>query len=125
MKIKIKESVIEDLMDFARNTHPKEFMCFLEGNFDINSIEITGLIYQHFESSWSSASVNLYKIPIGLDNIGTAHSHPSSNFHPSEADSSLFNKVGGIHIIISNPYREENIHVFDLDMNELEWSRSD
>jgi proteasome lid subunit RPN8/RPN11 len=117
-KIFLEESVVMDIIDFAKNLHPKEFVAFLEGEFKDNRMTITSLIYHKFMPTERSAIFRL-DYPTGMNLVGTVHSHPSPNNRPSGADLRLYNKFGGMHMIISHPYSARNIEVYDYKGNSI------
>jgi proteasome lid subunit RPN8/RPN11 len=116
----IPRDVLIDIMDFAGEAYPKEFISLLEGKSEGEKITLTSLIYQPFVSSSYSAS-SRFNVPIGLNIIGTVHSHPSGNNSPSGTDLTLFGRQGLIHFIISFPYREQNLACFDNDGKPIEF----
>lgn len=121
IRIHISDSVIESLISFAKNVHPKEFSCLLEGKWASSELFITGLVYQHFVSS-SSESILFDSRPLISNVIGSAHSHPSNNNSPSSADRHSWSKEGGVHIIICAPYKKSNVAVYDSHSRRLEFS---
>ena len=116
-KIVIEQPVVEDICEFAKNMHPKEFVALLEGKIMENTLRVSGLYYQPFVSGKHTASMRT-----SLSTYGSVHSHPSSNLRPSQADLRFFNKRGMIHLIIGFPYREQDIALYDFDGNALEFS---
>ncbi|MEM2121286.1 MAG: Mov34/MPN/PAD-1 family protein [Candidatus Woesearchaeota archaeon] len=112
--IVIKEEIIESIIDFAKQNHPKEFVAFLGGSINKNNIlEINKLLYQRFYSSKDSAYFRI-EIPITERFFGTVHNHPTNSNIPSLDDLFLFGKYGFIHLIISFPYNKENIAAYNF-----------
>jgi len=120
-KIILKKEVAENICEFAKQLHPKEFVAIIEGKVKDEQLRITDLYYQEFVSSYHSASFSNF-LPSVASGIGTVHSHPSSNTKPSNADLFFFSKKGLIHFIIGFPYTEENIVCYDFNGNELVFS---
>ncbi|MFH0874926.1 MAG: Mov34/MPN/PAD-1 family protein [archaeon] len=117
-KIILSRQAAFDLIDFAQSNYPNEFIAALGGKIKEESLIIDRIYYQPFFSGKASATTS-FKIPIGTGEIGTVHSHPSGTNRPSGQDLSLFSKKGVVHIIISYPYEERNISLYDFHGNEL------
>ena len=60
-----------------------------------------------------SASIFMDMIPLGMNLVGTAHSHPEGPFTPSDADLSTFAETGQIHIITGQPFDETSWQAYD------------
>ncbi len=119
-KLVIKRDVMDDIIQFAKNKHPEEFVAILEGSAADDVLTITGLYYQSFKSSERTAVMDTF-LPPATRGIGSVHSHPSSNIRPSKADLRFFSKRGIVHFIIGYPYTENSIAAYDLDGNRLEF----
>jgi proteasome lid subunit RPN8/RPN11 len=113
---KIKKDLINELLNAAQNNYPNEFICFLGGT--LKNYTITEFIFFPSETDKHSASVNLLSIPIDDTIIGSLHSHPNSNNHPSNADKKLFNKYQ-INLILGYPFIIENIGAYDNKSNKI------
>jgi proteasome lid subunit RPN8/RPN11 len=111
-KIILETQAIEDIIEFAHTSHPKEFIAVLQGKVRDNALRITGLLYQPYSASRSTSVVHL-NLPIISDAVGSVHGHPSGSSRPSRADLSYFAKHGLIHIIIAFPYTRERIACYD------------
>ncbi len=123
-RIVVKKGVMEDIIQFARNKHPEEFIAILEGNVKDDVLTITGLYYQSFKSSERTAVMDTF-LPPATRGIGSVHSHPSSNVRPSRADLRFFSKKGIVHFIIGYPYTENSMAAYDLDGNRLHFDIGD
>jgi len=106
---KIKKSLLEDLMQSARNYYPDEFMCFLSGNRKKEVIE--EFVFLPSTNGKNFASISVNSIPIDDTIIGSVHSHPSGSVRPSNQDKRLFSKYP-VNIIIGTGQREV-IAVYD------------
>jgi proteasome lid subunit RPN8/RPN11 len=78
-----------------------EFSCFL--------LAEDGVIVEFWLGPGTIASeryalLRLYNLPIDFRRVGTAHSHPSGNNHPSDEDLRLFAQTGQVHIIMGYPF---------------------
>ncbi|MEI7961829.1 MAG: Mov34/MPN/PAD-1 family protein, partial [archaeon] len=98
---KVKRTLLLDAGMAARNYYPKEFMCFLGGNGENETIE--EIVFLPTQTSENSASVNELDIPFDDTIIGSFHSHPSGPNSPSRQDKKFFLKYK-INAIINNPF---------------------
>ena len=111
MCIKIKRNALELFLQASRNLYPREFICLLRGNKDIIE-EIVMLPLSTYGNGFSSIRWDL--VPLNMDIIGTAHSHPGNSYKPSRADLNLFPRIGKIHLIAKYPYKSKNdVAAFD------------
>jgi len=111
----IKESVLDDLYEMARNAHPNEMLAFFassKGNKN-GTVIIDEIHLQAYEASDDSAHVWLSNLPMTTSIIGTVHSHPGGSTRPSDADLQFYSKLGFVHAIIAEPYRQDNIVFYD------------
>jgi len=108
----IKKNVIKMIMESARDTYPKEFACLLRHKEGVikEVILLPGTIGGN-----SSALVYLHMMPVDFSLVGTAHSHPSGNTHPSETDLNFFRRFGSIHIIVGYPYTDDCFSVYNFN----------
>lgn len=112
---KIKKQLIIDSFKASKKMFPKEFMCFLssENNDDI----IDEIILFPTQNDEESASIDLNNIPMGLQIIGSLHSHPNNFIKPSNADLNFFKRYK-INIIIG-VNNENNFKIFDDQGKEI------
>lgn len=121
-KLVLERGLLEDIIDFAKANHPKEFIAFLQGKIEDSTMSVLGLIYQKYYSSTYSAFSRI-NIPVNMNVIGSVHSHPSSSRNPSNQDLRFFSKFGGLHIIIAYPYNKDTISIYDNSGNEIRHDR--
>ncbi len=108
--ILIRESVIGDIMDFAQENHPKEFVAFFHGIIRKKQLIIDALVYNEFSASENSAAPIFHFADKSF--YGSVHSHPGPSNRPSRADISFFHKTGIIHAIICRPYTRESVRFY-------------
>lgn len=108
----IRQEVIENLREFAKANHPREFSAFLGGEIQDKKLIITRLLYQEFHSNENSAIIK-QNLPLLSGMIGTVHSHPSPNNSPSLTDYRGFSKQGQVHGILAYPYTEKSFALYD------------
>jgi len=116
---KITTSCLNLIFESAKSVYPNEFGGFLrvdENNKDTITeiILIPGTI-----SGDTHAIFKLHMLPIDFSIVGTVHSHPSPNPHPSKADLQLFGKYGKIHIIAAHPYNTSSWKAYTYNGEEL------
>jgi len=116
-RILIKQDVIENIIELAKEAHPKEFLAFLDGKIKDNILTITGLLYQEYNATENSAAP-MFHFP-DKTFYGSVHSHPGYSNKPSLADKQFFRKTGIINIIICKPYLFENIKIYNHNGEEI------
>ncbi len=117
-RIIIDKEVIDNIVELARQTYPKEFIAFLEGKAMKKILRVYGLVYQEY---FANPSYTVYKFdpPITSSIVGSVHSHPGASNWPSRADLHSFSKKGVVHLIIRTPYNAENIQAYDKNGNKI------
>jgi len=100
----IARKTLRMILEASRDTHPLEFGAILraeEGTIT-ELILVPGTL-----SGKRHAIFQLHMLPPDFAVVGTVHSHPSGVYEPSDEDRALFNKFGGIHLIVGYPYAED------------------
>ncbi|MDI9623715.1 MAG: Mov34/MPN/PAD-1 family protein [Methanothermobacter sp.] len=120
-RVQVDLKVIDNIIETARNVHPREFAAFLEGKIENESLHVTGLIFLPGEFSNEGAVMRTFMLPPFTSPIGSVHSHPTPNNNPSKEDLYFFAKNGFFHIIIAYPYQEESIASYDRFGNRIEF----
>jgi proteasome lid subunit RPN8/RPN11 len=116
--IVVEKEVIDNIIELAKQTHPKEFVAFLEGKIKDKALTIYGLAYQEYEAS-TNATWSKINFPVMANIVGSVHSHPGPSNRPSNADLNFFSKRGIVHMIIKMPYRQEDIQGYDLKGDKI------
>lgn len=98
----------------SENRH--EFSCYLiaEDGVIIEFWLCPGTI-----ESEGYAILSPHHLPIDFRRVGVAHSHPSGNITPSEADLHLFSQSGSVHIIMGYPFNLSSWKAFSRDGEEI------
>lgn len=115
--VKIRRELAEGLLEVSREVYPKEFIGLLRAEKGVISEVVIPpfSVYGLGESSFSP-----YSLPVDLSLVGSVHSHPSGDPHPSKQDVNVAFSFGVVHLIITYPYAGfENIHAYDKDGNPL------
>jgi len=115
----LKQSVIENLLSYACDLHPKESILLLRGKVSKDEVFINDTVIPPFATHGKSFSTfPLHMLPIDFSIIGVAHSHPSGVLAPSMNDLNQF--YGRIMVIVAFPYHSErNIAVFNREGKAL------
>ncbi|MEA1925365.1 MAG: Mov34/MPN/PAD-1 family protein [Candidatus Altiarchaeota archaeon] len=98
----IKESVLNFILGVSREIYPREFSCQLRGNEKIieEAIILPKTIYgEGFATTFMDMQ------PIDHSIIGSAHSHPTTDYRPSNQDLRFFSSFGVVHLIIGHPHK--------------------
>ena len=116
------EGIAKDALDFilevSKSNHPREFIGMLCADADVISdvFFLPGTV-----SSDENAIIRLDMMPMGLDYVGSVHSHPHPTaMHPSEQDLLMFSKTGNCHIITFYPYAEDSWRCYNSKGEEIE-----
>ena len=105
--------IIEEILILAEQSYPNEFVALFEGEIDEEVLKIKKLVFLPGETSNQGATLNTLMLPPNMKIIGSVHSHPGPNNHPSTADLHFFSKMGLIHMIIAEPYNIEDIATYN------------
>ncbi len=108
--IKISRDVIDFVIHAAKEVHPKEFIGLLEEDDGVIS---KVLVVPNSIFGRGFSSIRYQFLSISDHPSGSIHTHPTPNNKPSKQDLNFFNTFGKTHIIISYPYRYEDVAVYD------------
>ncbi|MEK6834927.1 MAG: Mov34/MPN/PAD-1 family protein [Nanoarchaeota archaeon] len=120
-EIFISRSVIYRISEFAHSSYPKEFIAFLKGKISNKRLIINDLVYQHFKSSFHSATVE-NRLPLTRETFGSVHSHPSYSNIPSTEDLMFFSKNGTLHLIVCKPFNFANVKAYNSLGREVQFT---
>ncbi|MCF7872410.1 Mov34/MPN/PAD-1 family protein [Candidatus Woesearchaeota archaeon] len=119
-EIILTEKTIKKICGLAKDTHPKEYLAFLEGRIIGNKVTITDILFQPYVANENS-TWGYIDLPLTSSVMGSIHSHPGYNNKPSRADLHLFGKTGIVHGIIKKPYKPEDLAIYDNYGNKLQF----
>ncbi|WP_373838861.1 Mov34/MPN/PAD-1 family protein [Methanospirillum sp.] len=108
----IQKDTLELLLAMGRESHPREFAALLSAKSGI--ISDINLIPGSIGGK-ASAQVPFDMVPLGMNIIGSAHSHPNGIIRPSDADIRFFSVSGSRHIIVGDPYGPDDWGCFSPD----------
>ena len=94
-----------------------EFACVLRADDGVITevILVPGTI-----SSERYAILKRHNLPVDFSVVGSAHSHPTPNATPSDADLNLFQNTGSVHIIVGYPYDMNSWRAFSREGKEIQ-----
>jgi proteasome lid subunit RPN8/RPN11 len=119
MRLVVSEGLLLDMMDVARDIHPREVILLLRGNRKGSEIKITEYLFPPLGVGGRGfASFPAHMLPIDFTVVGTAHSHPSGNLTPSVGD--LHNFYGRVMMILGPPFTREAVRAYGKGGEELE-----
>ncbi|MBL7117547.1 MAG: Mov34/MPN/PAD-1 family protein [Candidatus Syntrophoarchaeum sp.] len=106
------------ILEVSKSNHPREFIGMLCADADV----ITDVFFlPGTVSSDENAIIRLDMMPMGLDYVGSVHSHPHpAAMRPSEQDLLTFSKTGNCHIITFYPYEEDSWRCYNSKGEERE-----
>ncbi len=111
MEVQIEDSLLKEMLRFARSRHPYETILLLRGERNKNLIRVSEYLFPPFASaSKTNASFPVSMLPVDFTIMGTAHSHPSGSFRLSNAD--YHNFFGRIMLLMVYPYKVSDVVVF-------------
>jgi len=115
----LKRSVIENLLSYACNLHPRESVLLLRGKVSKDEVFVNDTVIPPFATHGEGFSTfPLPMLPIDFSIVGVAHSHPSGVLTPSVNDLNQF--YGRVMVIVAFPYHSErNIAVFNREGKTL------
>lgn len=118
----IEKTVIDSILSYAKNFHPREGILLLRGKADKHKIIVDNLLIPPFSThGYNFSNFPLHRLPIDFSIMGTAHSHPSGVLIPSIGD--LNNFYGRIMVILAYPYTsEQNVAVFDREGTPIKYA---
>ena len=112
MIITIKRTVVDGILAYSRDMHPREMVLLLRGEHD-NDFQINEVVIPPSAIHGSGFSTfQPHMLPFDLSILGIVHSHPSGALRPSTHDLNHF--YGKIMMIVAYPYSSvEDIAIYD------------
>ena len=116
---KITRSCLDLILECSKSNYPNEFGGLLRVDSNNKDTINELVILPGTVSGETHAIFRFNMLPIDFTIVGTAHSHPSVSFHPSDADLLLFRKYGKVHIVAAYPFTLSSWKAYDYDGNEI------
>ncbi len=119
LKVLISQELLNTILEGAKQLYPRESFLLLRGKKSKGIISISDLIIAPFAVHGRGfASYPTHMLPMDFSIVGTVHSHPSGNTHPSSVD--LNHLFGRILMIVGYPYADERcVAVYGADGEKL------
>jgi len=112
VEIVIGSGLLEAMLEFAKDNHPREAIVLLRGRREKDAIEVTDfLLPPYAATSDEMATFPVHMLPIDFTIMGTAHSHPSGGLRLSAVDEHNF--YGRVTLIMGHPYTARNVAAYD------------
>ena len=111
--VSISQDLLQTVFEGAKSVYPRETILLLRGEKKKDVIAVTELVVPPLANYGRGfSSIQLHMLPMDFSIVGTAHSHPSGNIRPSNADMNHF--VGPVIIIVGFPFTDEkNVAVYN------------
>ena len=109
----IKRRTLELIMEASKDSYENghEFAAVLRARKDV--IHELLMLPDGGNRGKTSVMVYLHMLPIDLSIVGSVHSHPSSNYYPSNADLDFFGRAGMVNIIVAYPYTDRSWQAYN------------
>lgn len=118
MEVLVDRVLLEEMLAFAKERHPKEAVLLLRGSVKKEVITITDYLFPPFATTDSiSASYPIHMLPIDFSIVGSAHSHPSGSVEQSTQD--MHNVYGRISLLLAYPYRLGDVAAYNKQAERL------
>jgi proteasome lid subunit RPN8/RPN11 len=119
MKLTIKQDILSEMLELAKETHPKEIILLIKGNRTQDTYNVTEYAFPPYGVGGKGFSAfPIRMLPIDFSMIGTAHSHPSGKLKPSIGDH--HNHYGRTMMIMARPYTEKDVAVYSKNGEKIQ-----
>ena len=120
MKLRINQDILSEILELAKETHPREIILLIKGNRTQDTYYVTEYAFPPYGVSGKGfSSFPSRMLPIDFSIIGTAHSHPSGSLKPSIGDH--HNHYGRIMMIIARPYTINQVAVYSKNGEKIQF----
>ena len=114
----LTKDVCDGLISYCKMNHPDEMILLLKGKSKNGTMFAESLVIPPFSDTGPTfAGFPANQLPLDMDYIGMAHSHPAGSAEPSLED--LNNFFGLVSVIIKAPYDEKDIFAWDRSGNSI------
>jgi proteasome lid subunit RPN8/RPN11 len=118
LEVSIERGLLQEILRFALDRHPREAILLLRGETKKGVITITDYLFPPYATTNSvSASYPIHMLPIDFSIVGTAHSHPSGILQLSSTD--MNNIYGRMSLLLVYPYGEGDVAAFNKQAERL------
>jgi proteasome lid subunit RPN8/RPN11 len=120
LTVSISAELLESIFEGAKRLFPKETFLLLRGKKSKNEIHVSELVVPPLATyGYGFANLPFHMLPMDFSVVGTVHSHPSGNIHPSNVDLNHF--FGRVLMIVGSPFASaQNVAVYDSHGERLQ-----
>ena len=113
LTVSMSAELLDSIFEGAKRLYPKETFLLLRGKKSKGTIRVSDLVVPPLAVyGYGFANLPFHMLPMDFSMVGTVHSHPSGNIHPSSVDLNHF--FGRILMIVGFPFAsEQNVAVYD------------
>jgi proteasome lid subunit RPN8/RPN11 len=113
LTVSMRAELLDSIFEGAKRLYPKETFLLLRGKKSKGVIRVSDLVVPPLAVyGYDFANLPFHMLPMDFSMVGTVHSHPSGNIHPSSVDLNHF--FGRILMIVGFPFAsEQNVAVYD------------
>jgi proteasome lid subunit RPN8/RPN11 len=123
--VSMSGELLDSIFEGAKRLYPKETFLLLRGKKHKDAIRVSDLVVPPLAVyGYGFANLPFHMLPMDFSVVGTVHSHPSGNIHPSSVDLNHF--FGRILMIVGFPFaRAQNVAVYDSKGETLQFQITD
>jgi proteasome lid subunit RPN8/RPN11 len=117
--VSIPQDLLDTILAGAKQLYPRESFLLLRGKKHKDVIAVSDLLIAPFAVHGRGfASYPSHMLPMDFSIVGSVHSHPSGNTHPSSVD--LNHVFGRVLMIVGYPFADEKcVAVYSSDGEKL------
>jgi proteasome lid subunit RPN8/RPN11 len=123
--VSMSGELLDSIFEGAKRLYPKETFLLLRGKKHKDAIRVSDLVVPPLAVyGYGFANLPFHMLPMDFSVVGTVHSHPSGNIHPSSVDLNHF--FGRILMIVGFPFAgAQNVAVYDSKGETLQFQITD
>jgi len=123
--VSMSGELLDSIFEGAKRLYPKETFLLLRGKKHKDAIRVSDLVVPPLAVyGYGFANLPFHMLPMDFSVVGTVHSHPSGNIHPSSVDLNHF--FGRILMIVGFPFAgAQNVAVYDSKGETLQFQVTD
>jgi proteasome lid subunit RPN8/RPN11 len=123
--VSMSGELLDSIFEGAKRLYPKETFLLLRGKKHKDEIRVSDLVVPPLAVyGYGFANLPFHMLPMDFSVVGTVHSHPSGNIHPSSVDLNHF--FGRILMIVGFPFAgAQNVAVYDSKGETLQFQITD
>ncbi|MGW8288773.1 MAG: Mov34/MPN/PAD-1 family protein [Candidatus Bathyarchaeia archaeon] len=123
--VSMSAELLNTIFEGAKQLYPKETFLLLRGKKHKDEIRVSDLVVPPLAVyGYGFANLPFHMLPMDFSVVGTVHSHPSGNIHPSSVDLNHF--FGRILMIVGFPFAGvQNVAVYDSKGEKVQFQVAD